>query len=177
MQNISLRSPGMRRKQIFGVLKWRSNLNFSFSLPLLSSFFAFLPLIFFSVEEGLWTGYCYMVFCLFLRCPWLNSAHSGVVWKISSLCTSLRTKLSLITTTDDVTSGRKDADPHGRLRAAIFALGQFSNGFSWYGKLVTSPMTVKQNLKFSSLVTCLCLNSALNLVKPSNGFTSEQSTA
>ena len=27
-------------------------------------------------------------FCLFLRCPWLNCAHSGMVWKISSLCTS-----------------------------------------------------------------------------------------
>ena len=25
---------------------------------------------------------------VFLRCPWLNCAHSGVVWKISSLCTS-----------------------------------------------------------------------------------------
>ena len=38
-------------------------------------------------------------------------------------------------------------------------------------------MTVKQNLKFSSLVACLCLNSVINLVKPSNGFTSEQSIA
>ena len=26
-------------------------------------------------------------FCLFLRCPWLNCAHSGMVWNISSLCT------------------------------------------------------------------------------------------
>ena len=33
-------------------------------------------------------GQCYMVFCLFLRCPWLNCAHSRMVWKISSLCTS-----------------------------------------------------------------------------------------
>ena len=26
-------------------------------------------------------------FCVFLRCPWLNCAHSGMVWNISSLCT------------------------------------------------------------------------------------------
>ena len=25
------------------------------------------------------SGQCYMVFCLFLRCPWLNCAHSGMV--------------------------------------------------------------------------------------------------
>ena len=56
-----------------------------------------------------------MVFCLFLQRPWLKSTHSGMVWKISSLCTSLQTKLSLTVKTDDVTSGRKDVDPHGRL--------------------------------------------------------------
>ena len=33
------------------------------------------------------SGQCYMVFCLFLRCPWLNCAHCGMVWNISSLCT------------------------------------------------------------------------------------------
>ena len=27
-------------------------------------------------------------FCLFLWCPWLNCAHFGMVWKISTLCTS-----------------------------------------------------------------------------------------
>ena len=29
------------------------------------------------------SGQCHMVFCFFLRCPWLNCAHSGMVWKIS----------------------------------------------------------------------------------------------
>ena len=42
-------------------------------------------------------------FCLFLRGPWLNCAHAGMVWKISSLCASWRTKLSLTVKTDDVT--------------------------------------------------------------------------
>ena len=37
-----------------------------------------------------------------------------MVSKISSLCTSYRTKLSLTVKTDDVTKGRKDVDPHGR---------------------------------------------------------------
>ena len=39
------------------------------------------------------------------------------VWKISSLCTRERTKLSLTSKTDDVTSGRRNVDPHGCLRA------------------------------------------------------------
>ena len=52
-----------------------------------------------------------MVFCLFLRCRWLNCALSGMVWKISLLWTSL-----LDIKTNDVTSGRKGADPHGWLR-------------------------------------------------------------
>ena len=55
-------------------------------------------------------------FPVFLWCPWLNCAHSGMFWKISSLCTSQRTKLSLTIKTDDVTSGRKDVDLHGRSR-------------------------------------------------------------
>ena len=62
-------------------------------------------------------------FCLFLRCPWLNCAHSGMVWKISSLCTSLRTKLSLTVKTDHVTKGRKDVDPHGQLQAVQGRMG------------------------------------------------------
>ena len=53
-------------------------------------------------------------FFLFLWCPWLNCAHSGIVCKISSLCASKRTKLSVTIKTDDVTSGRKDVDPHAR---------------------------------------------------------------
>ena len=35
------------------------------------------------------SGQCFMVFCLFLWCPWLNHAHCGMVWKVSSLYTSL----------------------------------------------------------------------------------------
>ena len=45
-------------------------------------------------------------------CPWLNCAHSGMLWKISSLCTSLRTKSSLTIKTDDITSSRRDVDLH-----------------------------------------------------------------
>ena len=115
MQNISLRSSGMRRKQNF---KQSWLLLFAFSPPL---FFRFSCLIFFfscwafsrlhyggnsfrkalrilglGERKGRWvmrfscrfSGQCYMVFRLFLRCPWLNCAHSGMVWKISSLCTS-----------------------------------------------------------------------------------------
>ena len=33
-------------------------------------------------------GQCYMAFCLFLRCPWLNCTHSSMLSKMSSLCTS-----------------------------------------------------------------------------------------
>ena len=57
-------------------------------------------------------------FCLFLWCPWLNWPHSVMVWKISSLCTSQWTKLSLTIKTGDVTNGRKDLDPHRWLQVA-----------------------------------------------------------
>ena len=57
------------------------------------------------------SGKCYVVFCLFLPCPWLNCVHSDMVWKISSLGTSKQTKLSLTIKTDDVTRGRRDVDP------------------------------------------------------------------
>ena len=56
------------------------------------------------------------VFCLFLRCPWLNRAHSGLVLKISSLCTSYRTRMSSTIETVDVPTGRRDMDLHRRLR-------------------------------------------------------------
>ena len=48
MQNISLRSSGMRRKQNFG-----SSLDFYLSLSLLPSFFAFLASFFFSLAGHL----------------------------------------------------------------------------------------------------------------------------
>ena len=69
------------------------------------------------------TNQCYMVFWLFLRCPWLNCAHSGMVCKISWLCTSKRTKFTMTIKTDNVTSSRRDLDPHGRLRAARGRVG------------------------------------------------------
>ena len=48
--------------------------------------------------------------------PWLNHTHSGMVWKISTSCTSKPTKLSLDVKTDDIISGRRDVDPHRRFR-------------------------------------------------------------
>ena len=44
----------------------------------------------------------------------LNYAHSGMVWKISSLGTSYTkmTKLSMTIKTDEVTSGTMDVSPH-----------------------------------------------------------------
>ena len=48
--------------------------------------------------------------------PWLNHTHSGMVWKISTSCTSKPTKLSLNVKTDDIISGRRDVDPHRRFR-------------------------------------------------------------
>ena len=54
-------------------------------------------------------------FAFFLRSSGLNRAHSGMDEKISSPCSSQRTKLSLTVQTDDDTSGRRGVDPHGRL--------------------------------------------------------------
>ena len=62
-----------------------------------------------------------------------------MVWKISSLYTSKRTKLSLTIKTDDVTSSRKDVDLHGWLRAGQGRMGQISqivatcNGY-WFNE-------------------------------------------
>ena len=145
MQNISLRCSGVRRKQNFQISLLPSFFaylaSFLFSLALghlvgfilvakvFSKVFRILRL---DERKGRWVGtrfswrfsdQCYIVFCLFLWCPWLNYAHSGMVWKISSLCTSKRTKLSLTIKTDDVTSGREDVDPHGLLRAAQGRMG------------------------------------------------------
>ena len=57
----------------------------------------------------------FFFFCLFLRSSRLNRTHSGMDEKISSPCSSQRKKLSLTVKTDDVTSGRRGVDPHGRL--------------------------------------------------------------
>ena len=53
-------------------------------------------------------------FCIFVWSVLLNHAHSGMVWKISSLGTSYTkmTKLSMTVKTDDVTSGTMDVYPH-----------------------------------------------------------------
>ena len=60
---------------------------------------------------------CIFFFGLFLRPSRLNRTHSGMDERISSPCSSQRTKLSFIVKTDDVTSGRRGVDPHGRLWA------------------------------------------------------------
>ena len=57
------------------------------------------------------------VFCLFLRSFRMNRTHSGMDEKISSLCSSQRTKLPLTLKIDDVASGRRGLVPHGRLWA------------------------------------------------------------
>ena len=59
----------------------------------------------------------FFFFGLFLRSSRLNRTHSGTDEKISSPCSSQRKKLSLTVQTDDVTSGRRGVDPHGRLWA------------------------------------------------------------
>ena len=53
-------------------------------------------------------------FCIFVLSILLNHAHSGMVWKISSLGTSYTKmiKLSMTFKTDDVTSGTMDVYPH-----------------------------------------------------------------
>ena len=53
-------------------------------------------------------------FRIFVWSVLLNHAHSGMVWKISSLGTSYTkmTKLSMTVKTDDVTSGTMDGYPH-----------------------------------------------------------------
>ena len=142
MQNISLRSSGMRRKQNFELGLKVTQQSWLSLFSLLPSFFAFLA-SFFSLagylvgfilvgkvfrkafrilgldeRKGRWvveqdfhgnfqvSVTCF--FCLFLWCPRLNCAHFGMVWKISSLCRSQQTKLSVANKTDDVTSGIKD---------------------------------------------------------------------
>ena len=145
MHNFSFRSSVMRRKQKFRVLgfKRHNSLDFYFSLSLLPSFFAFLASFLFSLAGNL-VGFIFeekvfrkafrwvveqdfhgnfMVFWLFLTCPWPNCAHYGVVWKISSLCLSWRTKLSSTIKSNDITGGRNDVDPHWRLLAAQKRMG------------------------------------------------------
>ena len=63
---------------------------------------------------GNFSGQSHMVFLPFSPISLLNCAHSGMISKISSLCTSWLTKLSLTVKIDDVT--RRDVDPSGRLR-------------------------------------------------------------
>ena len=95
MQNISLRTLYMRRKQDFALSPL---LFFSFSclmfLLLLGNVFrkAFRILVLDERYVGSGTRFLweffqsqrYIYFCLFLRPPWLNRVHSGMVSKISS---------------------------------------------------------------------------------------------
>ena len=62
---------------------------------------------------------------------WFFASFSGVldrivlilVWFERSLHSAQVRKLSLTVKTDDVTEGRKDLDPHGRLRAVQGRMG------------------------------------------------------
>ena len=65
--------------------------------------------------QGNFGSMLHFFFCLFLLSSRLNRTHSGTDEKISSPCSSQRKKLSLTVKTDDVTSGRRGVDPHGRL--------------------------------------------------------------
>ena len=60
------------------------------------------------------SGQCYMVFLPFCPASLTESCslHSGMVWKISFNVMSANLKVS----GHDVTSHRRDVDPHGRLR-------------------------------------------------------------
>ena len=114
MLNISSRSLGVRRKQNW-VYKWHSSLDFFLSLSPLPCSFSFLALFCFffrvltrlhfsakcgkcfrirwnEVPAGNGTRFSsefwsqlYMVFYIFLRRPWLDRVHCGIVWKISPL--------------------------------------------------------------------------------------------
>ena len=68
----------------------------------------------------------HVFFCNFLRSSGLNRAHSDMDEKISSPCSSQRTKLSLIVKTDDVTSGRGGG---GGGSARVVMGGLRANGF------------------------------------------------
>ena len=78
-----------------------SSLDFFFSLH--SS-----PAVFFRFSCREFSGSVPFFFLLFPRPPWLNRARSGMI-------TLHRLVVKVVT--DDVTSGRRDLDPHRRLRA------------------------------------------------------------
>lgn len=61
-------------------------------------------------------GWLYMVHCLILQLSWLNCAHSSNGLKdLFPDCTSLITKLFLISKIDDFTSNKRDIDLHMQL--------------------------------------------------------------
>ena len=57
--------------------------------------------------------------CLFIWPPWLNHAYSGIVLKDHFILHKLADEV----VTDDVTCGKRDVDPHRRLRAAQWRMG------------------------------------------------------
>ena len=69
MQNISFRSLGMCRKQNFEIVVGVRETRFFW---------------------GIFRSMCYMCvfFAFYSWPPWLNHAHSGMVWKVSSHCAS-----------------------------------------------------------------------------------------
>ena len=106
-------------------------------------------------------------------CPWLNCAHSGMLWKISSLCTSLRTKSSLTIKTDDITSsrikGRGSAHTGGYgwlrgewLNEECFPFDQnfwkFGNSGEWYGN---SPGKFPESPRIVEFLKCEPFNQKL----------------
>ena len=93
--------------------------------------------------HGNFQGNVKWFFCLLHWCRWLNCAHSGMICKISSLCTSKWAKLSLTIKTDDVTSGKK-----GRKSARVVTGGSGVNGLkTWL------------SIKTHHRIKCVCISS------------------
>ena len=60
-----------------------------------------------------------IIIIIIIIIPWLNHALSGIVLKDHFILHKLADEV----VTDDVTSGKRDVDPHGRLRAAQGRMG------------------------------------------------------
>ena len=61
-----------------------------------------------------------IIIIIIIIIPWLNHALSDIVLKDHLV---ILHKLADEVVTDDVTCGKRDVDPHGRLRAAQWRMG------------------------------------------------------